>query len=93
MRTAANPRPKCLDESPQPTCVCNTGFIRNPKTGQCERLSTFGESSQLLNDLLKVLLSFQRKGVAETRRSATVGQSAPGSASMRPGVTSVRQSV
>lgn len=43
VRTAAEPRPKCLNETPVPSCVCNTGFIRNPKTQQCEQLSAFAE--------------------------------------------------
>ncbi|CAG2172867.1 unnamed protein product [Oppiella nova] len=44
VRTAANPRPKCLDEPTVPACVCNTGFRRNQSTGQCEQLSSHVES-------------------------------------------------
>jgi len=43
VRTSENPRPKCLDATPEPSCVCNTGFVRNKVTRRCEPLSNFAE--------------------------------------------------
>ncbi|XP_054161599.1 zonadhesin-like [Oppia nitens] len=43
VRSATNPRPKCLDEPAVPACVCNTGFTRNPSTGQCEKFANYVE--------------------------------------------------
>lgn len=43
IRTAENPRPKCIDQKPEPSCVCNTGFVRNKVTGLCEQLSILAE--------------------------------------------------
>jgi len=43
IRTSENPRPKCLFETPQPGCVCNTGYRRNANTKKCEPISPLSE--------------------------------------------------
>ncbi|KAH9404613.1 hypothetical protein TYRP_000439 [Tyrophagus putrescentiae] len=44
IRTALNPRPRCLFEAAKAACVCNTGFRRNANTKQCEALSPIGKT-------------------------------------------------
>nr|XP_027203567.1 zonadhesin-like isoform X2 [Dermatophagoides pteronyssinus] len=40
IRTRENPRPKCLFEKRIPSCVCNTGFKRDPNTKECRPIAT-----------------------------------------------------
>ena len=40
IRTRKNPRPKCLFEKRIPSCVCNTGFKRDPNTKECRPIAT-----------------------------------------------------
>lgn len=42
VRTPENPRPKCLFEKAEPSCQCNTGFRRDPKTNECLPVSIKG---------------------------------------------------
>nr|XP_046913504.1 zonadhesin-like isoform X2 [Dermatophagoides farinae] len=40
IRTTEDPRPKCLFEKPVSGCICNTGFVRDPNTKQCQPITT-----------------------------------------------------
>lgn len=40
IRTTEDPRPKCLFEKPVSGCICNTGFVRDLNTKQCQPITT-----------------------------------------------------
>lgn len=61
IRTALNPRPRCLFEAAKAACVCNTGFRRNANTKQCEALSPIGKRSNGERSIKNTYYHFHQK--------------------------------